>query len=96
VDSWRRVGTATELAAYDPRTPKQVEQYERLRGEVIDELEASGHDEWVSLVDCNLFGLSIQDLPGATKDKLEEMLGLGSPAAIFLAPVDAAVGPCGS
>jgi hypothetical protein len=96
VDSWRRVGTATELAAYDPRTPEQVDEYERLRGDVIDELTVAGHQDLVPLVDCHVFGLSIQDLPEETKQKLEDMLGLGSPAAIFLAPVDAAVGPCGS
>jgi hypothetical protein len=89
VEQWRRQPKARELAADDPRTDAEARRYDELRARVMRDLEDAGFDEAdIALVDDNLFGLSIDTrLPGPTREDIEEMLGLGSPAAVFLAPV---------
>jgi len=88
VELWRDVPEARELASHDPRSPAEIEEYETLRAQVIDDLEAADLGDIVDLVDDNLFGLSIDErLPDATRERIERMLELGSPAALFLVPV---------
>jgi len=92
VDLWRRQPDAVELAADDPRSAAEVDEYDALRTRVIDELRDADLDDVVELVDDNLFGLSIDDrLPDATRARIERMLALGSPAAVFLVPVGTAL-----
>jgi len=93
VELWRDVPDAHELAAWDPRDDREIAEYEALRARVIDDLGAAGLEDLVSLVDDNLFGLSIDArLPDDTREHVERMLGLGSPGAIFLVPVGTLLG----
>jgi len=91
VARWQAERGAVELASSDTRTDAEREQYERLRGRVIERLEAEGLDEVVPLVDGNLFGASLDPrLPDDVREGIEAMLELGSPGAVFLIPPDMA------
>jgi hypothetical protein len=88
VELWRQSPDAQELAADDPRDADEIAEYDHLRDEVIDALERDGLDEDVELVDGNLFGLSLDGrMDDDTREAVERMLELGSPAAVFLMPV---------
>ncbi|HVM52771.1 MAG TPA: hypothetical protein VM262_06200 [Acidimicrobiales bacterium] len=91
VELWRRHPDAVELAHHDPRDGRDVAEYDALRKRVITDLRAAGFPEGdIDLVDGNLFGLSIDTrLPAATRERIERMLALGSPGAVFLVPVGA-------
>ena len=92
IDVWRDKPGFEEVASYDPRSPAEREEYERLREEIIDELNAAGLSERVPLVDENLFVLTFDTrIPEETLDKIERIiLDLGMPAAVFVGPpVDA-------
>jgi hypothetical protein len=91
IDEWRKIPGAVEVAYDEPRSPQQQAEYARLRSEVIPMLHAAGLDDIIPQVDDNLFGAAIDDRltsPGnqPIQTRLQEMLDLGLPTAIFLAP----------
>jgi hypothetical protein len=87
VARWAAVDGVEQVADVDPRTPAEHELFDRLHGEVVDELGAAALDDLVPMVDTNLFGLSIdQRLPAATEAKIATMLVLGEETAVFIAP----------
>jgi hypothetical protein len=94
IDAWRQIPDAREVASYDPRSPEQKARFDQLHAEVTDLLTAQGHADIVPLVDDNLFAASIT--PGVGRDirsRLEEMLSLGVPIAVFIAPTQAHITP---
>lgn len=87
IDRWRAVPDAVEVARHDPRTPAQRAEFERIRRQVLTDLEEAGLDDVAPLVDGNLFGATLDPrLPDETRERMERMLHLGLPAAVFLAP----------
>jgi hypothetical protein len=87
VDVWRGVPDAVEVATYDPRTPDQRREYRQTRRRFIARLRAEGLGDLVPLVDTNLFGMSVDTrLTAADQDDLTELIELGQPMAVFLAP----------
>jgi hypothetical protein len=87
VDRWRAVPEARLLAAADPRDADQRAEYERLRDEVADELADDGLDDLVPSLDGNLFGASLDPrIDDDERERMERMLELGSPIAIFVMP----------
>jgi hypothetical protein len=87
IEPWRQLPDAVEVAYVEPRSPAEIRRFGELRAEAIERLEADGLDDVVPLVDGNLFGASIQRrVPSSTRELLAEMLDLGLPTAVFLAP----------
>lgn len=90
VARWRAKPAVQEIAFHDPRTADEVGESERLRLEVIDELQDAGLGQLVVDVDRNLFLPYIdQRVPPSTREKVIRMLDLGAPTAIFVGPVEA-------
>lgn len=89
VDQWRARPEAVEVATADPRTAAERDEFEGLRTQVIADLEATGLDDVVPLVDGNLFGASLDPrLDDATHERMGRMLDLGIPISVFIAPPD--------
>ena len=87
IETWRALPDAVEVAYVEPRSPAEIRRFEDLRDEAVARLEADGLDDVVPLVDGNLFGASIQRrVPSSTRELLAEMLDLGLPTAVFVAP----------
>ena len=87
IETWRNLPDAVEVAYVEPRSPSEIRRFEDLRDEAVARLRADGLDDVVPLVDDNLFGASIQRrVPSSTRELLAEMLELGLPTAVFLAP----------
>lgn len=87
IETWRALPDAIEVAYVEPRTAAEIRRFEELRDEAVARLEADGLDDVVPLVDANLFGASIQRrVPSSTRELLAEMLDLGLPTAVFVAP----------
>jgi hypothetical protein len=91
IDQWRNVPGAVQVAFVEPRSPAQQAEFAHLRSEVIPMLQAAGLDEIVPHVDDNLFGAAIDDRLTSPanqpiQERLQQMLDLGLPTAIFLAP----------
>lgn len=90
VGETRAVPGAVEVAYIEPRSDGERAEFERLRADVIAELEHEGLAEQVPLVDSNLFGVSIDPrVPTATQVRMARMLELGEETAVFILPPDA-------
>jgi hypothetical protein len=87
IDEWRQRPGYVEVVAVDARSPEQRARFEELRAGVIEQLTELGRDDLVAEIDVNLFGASLDPtLPGSIVDDLSEMLLLGEPIAVFIAP----------
>jgi hypothetical protein len=86
ISTWRAKQAATELAYSDPRSPRQRTEFNRLRSEVIIELQAAGRSYEASHVDQDLIGLAFERVPEKIHLLLGRMDSLGLPIAVFLAP----------
>jgi hypothetical protein len=87
IDRWRADPTAVEVVFHEPRSAADLERYERLRDEVADGLRAEGLDDLVDVLDNKLFLVGIDPrVPAALTDKVAELMDLGLPAAVFVAP----------
>jgi hypothetical protein len=87
VDVWRGAPGTVEVAFVDPRSAAERDEFDRLRSDVIRDLEADGLDDVVEAVDANLFGASIDErISGRAERMMVRMLELGEPTAVFIAP----------
>ncbi|MGQ0805131.1 MAG: hypothetical protein ACT4PI_14875 [Actinomycetota bacterium] len=87
IDEWQARPDTTRVAFVDPRNRRELAEYERLRAEVIEELEDAELDDAIPDVDSNLLGAARQaaGLP-ETERKIVRMLELGLPTAVFVGP----------
>jgi hypothetical protein len=87
VDEVRALPGAVEVVVHDPRDADERAEYERLEREVADALRADGRDDLVALLDTNLFGLQLDPaVAPALQRKVDRMLELGTPIAVFILP----------
>ena len=87
VDAWRQKPGFVEVIAVDERSDSERLRFDQLRGRVVDRLNEIGRQDLLSDVDENLFRVSLQtDLPDDVIADTSEMLLLGEPVAVFLAP----------
>ncbi|MDW3213102.1 MAG: hypothetical protein R8G01_03835 [Ilumatobacteraceae bacterium] len=87
IDEWRERAGYVEVIAVDLRTDDEHDRFDELRERVGVRLEQLGRTDLVEVVDRNLFGASLDpDLPRDVVDDLSEMLLLGAPLAVFIAP----------
>jgi hypothetical protein len=76
-----------EVAHADVRSDAERERFEQLRDHVLTRLTEVGREDLIDEVDRNLFGASLDpDLPRDIVDDMSEMLLIGEPVAVFLAP----------
>ena len=87
IERWRNDPRFDEVATFDPRSDAEREEFNRLHGEVVAQLEAAGMQDLVPQVDDNLFMLGIApNVPEHTRALMSRMLALGMPAAVFIGP----------
>ncbi|MEQ1702374.1 MAG: hypothetical protein ABMA25_19870 [Ilumatobacteraceae bacterium] len=87
IELWRAKDGAEEVAFFEPRSADELAEFQRLRAEAIEQLQAAGMEDVAALVDTNLFGASIAPgLPAGVEPKLARMLVLGEETAVFVAP----------
>lgn len=84
---WRERTGHLEVANVDVRSAAERDRFDALRARVGERLDELGRPEFAETVDRNLFGASLDpDLPQDVIDDLSEMLSLGEPVSIFIAP----------
>lgn len=87
IDQWRERAGFVEVAYVDVRSDAERARFGELRDRVIDDLQILGRDDLIPVVDENLFGASLDpDLPRDVVDDLSEMIEIGLPVAVFIAP----------
>lgn len=87
VERWRSLPSAREVAFVEPRSRAEREEYERVRSDVLDELSAAGLGELGPALDENVFVTANSvEVPQPIRDRIQRMIDLGLPAAVFLAP----------
>jgi hypothetical protein len=87
IDEWRERPGYAEVIVLDPRTDQQRQRFEELQAQVITELTAIGRTDLIEEVNINLFGARIDPtLPERIRLDLIEMLEIGQPVAVFIAP----------
>jgi hypothetical protein len=87
IQTWRAKPGARQLAYFDPRSAEQRLEYQRIRAQVIADLQAAGFADQVPAVDTNQIGVSLnQSVPPGIRNQLSELNNLGLPIAVFLAP----------
>jgi hypothetical protein len=95
IDDWRARSDHREIVTFDPRTPDEQIRFADLRDRVGRRLSEIGRPELITVVDCNLFGASLDpDLPPDVVDDLSEMLVLGDAVSVFVAPPGSPPGSC--
>lgn len=100
IDTWATIPGAVQVASYEPRTADEQARYLETRERVIARMQAEGRSpELIENIDCNLFLTSLSpDISSADLADIEELLELGQPMAVFIAPGDAEPppgSPCG-
>jgi hypothetical protein len=87
IDEWRSRQGYEEVVAVDARSAAQQAEFDELRTGVIERLGELGRADLIEEIDINLFGASLDpELPRDVVDDLSEMLLLGEPIAVFIAP----------
>jgi hypothetical protein len=94
IDAWNAKADAKRVAYVDLRGRRGRVEYERLRSEVMTELQRFGLSDLAPNVDQSPMITSFDSrLPTAIRDRLLRMTDLGLPAAVFLAPISEAAEP---
>lgn len=76
-----------EVAHHEPRTPAQVERYDELHAEVLRGLRAAGRDDLIPTLEGRVMMVACDDrVPDPIVAAVDEMVGLGQPAAVFVGP----------
>ena len=87
VDEWRVRDGFVEVVEVDLRSDAERARFDELRERVRRRLGELDRSDLVDVVDRNLFGASLDpDLPRDVVDDLSEMLLIGAPLAVFIAP----------
>jgi hypothetical protein len=87
IDRARARDGFVEVANADVRSDEERARFAELRDRVLTRLAEVGRADLIDEVDENLFGASLdQDLPRDIVDDMSEMLLIGEPVAVFLAP----------
>ncbi len=82
--NWQRDPGFVQVAYDDPRTDAQRAQFNQLRTQVLQNLQATDAGD-ISQVDTNLFMLELSPrVPAPTRQLMSQMLDLAEPAAIFI------------
>jgi hypothetical protein len=90
IERWRQVPGAVEVATYEPRSAAEIARADELRARVLARLRVEGLDDVAADVDTNLFGASLDPrISSEDLADLTELLDLGQPTAVFIAPPDA-------
>jgi hypothetical protein len=94
IDSWRSKPNVRQVAYYDPRTPEERREFERLRLLLVRDLQAAGLPQIVRSVDGKddndnlvLVGLN-PAVPLKLRSTVDHMLHLGLPTAVFVGPAE--------
>jgi hypothetical protein len=87
IATWRAKPDLREVAYLDPRTPAQQREYDRLRTQLIEDLDRAKLFDLVPSVDENLFRLGLDTrVPEEARRRVVRMMELGLPAAVFVGP----------
>lgn len=87
IDEARARDGFVEVAHADVRSDAERARFGELRERVFTRLTEVGREDLLAKVDANLFGASLDpDLPRDIVDDMSEMLLIGEPVAVFLAP----------
>lgn len=89
VEVWRARGDATEVADVDPRNDAQRAEYTRVEADAVADLRAAGLTELAEGVDDNVFSTSNNvAMPRPIQARLQRLIELGLPAAVFVGPAE--------
>src|SRR5262249_49795613 len=88
LDRWRRTPGAIEVAFSDARTPAQLDEFGRVRTQVIDALRKEGREDAAAAVDRDFAGVSLDGVHPSTMSLIRQLRSLGFPEAVFILPVD--------
>jgi hypothetical protein len=87
IERWRQIPGAVAAAYYEPRSDEQQDRFAELRAETEEIMQDAGIDNPALALDGNLFSTGINPAtPKAASDNISEMMDLGLPIAIFVAP----------
>jgi hypothetical protein len=87
IEEWRNKPGFVEVVERDVRSDAERQRFAELREHVRTRLSELGRSDLLDTLDGNLFGASLDpELPGDVVDDMSEMLLLGEPVAVFIAP----------
>lgn len=90
IEVWRKRPGVVQVVYYDPRSPAELAEYERLRARVKNDLEAIGRSDLVQGVDGSPFTASLDPrVPAPDQQMLSRMVNLALPTAVFVGPPSA-------
>lgn len=88
IDQVAALPGAELVVEYDPRDTGERAEYDTLERELTEGLTAAGLDDLVPLIESNLFGVQVDPrVPPELQSKVNRMLELGTPTAVFVVPV---------
>jgi hypothetical protein len=88
---WAENPDVVPIGRFDLRTPAERQEYDRLRQDLADELVATDRAELVPRIDEVLFSFYFDtQLSAATRNKVQRMVAIGQPVAVFALPKESA------
>jgi hypothetical protein len=87
LNRWRRTPEAVEVGFDDPRSPQEIDEFTRLRADVIAALREQGREDVVAAADREFDGVSFDGVSPWTLLGIQRMREIGGPAAVFILPV---------
>ncbi|HEY6317032.1 MAG TPA: hypothetical protein VI462_03990, partial [Acidimicrobiia bacterium] len=87
IATWQSKANARQVAYFDPRSPNERLEYQRLHAQIVSELQADGLSQLIPGVDGDLFATTLDPrLSTPVRQQLAHLSDLGVPAAVFIAP----------
>ena len=87
IATWQSKANARQVAYFDPRSPNERFEYQRLHAQIVSELQADRLSQLIPGVDGDLFATTLDPrLSTPVRRQLARLSDLGVPAAVFIAP----------
>jgi hypothetical protein len=85
IERWRHDTRYDEITYFDPRSPTERREFDRLRARVIGDLRRAHLSEQARSVDGNLMMLGLDaHVPDVDRARISRMVDIGMPAAVFI------------
>jgi hypothetical protein len=87
IATWQGKANVRQVGYFDPRSPSERREYDRLHAQIVSELQADGLSQLIPGVDGDLFATTLDPrLSTPVRRQLARLSDLGVPAAVFIAP----------
>jgi hypothetical protein len=87
MDAWAKHPGVVRVAYYDPRSPAEKAEFDRLKPKVIADLRRAGQESFARGIELDNLAIAFDKrIPRAIRPEVGRLLQLGLPVAVFVGP----------